>query len=132
MRRFVVVLAVGVFLAALILDTGALVRVGAYYFWAFARAHPWWVVVALAMMAAWAAWRRWRAARSKKLGRSKRKGRRPSGGKKRPRARPAGGDALRDQDHPPPAVVPVPRRGGTRPRARRAPPVRRGPGPPAV
>jgi len=130
MRRFVVVLAVGVFLAALILDTGALVRVGAYYIWAFARAHPWWVVAALALMAGWAAWRRWRPARSKR-GR-KRKGRRQPGGKKRRRVHPAGGEAPRDQDHPPPAVAPAPRRGGTRPRARRAPAARRGPGPPAV
>jgi len=131
MRRFVVVLAVGVFLAALILDTGALVRVGAYYFWAFARAHPWWVIAALALMVAWGAWRRWRPARGKR-GR-KRRGRRQSGGKKRPRVSAAGGNAPRDQDHPPPAVAPAPRRGGTRPRTRRAPAAARGgPGPPAV
>ena len=124
MRRFWIVLACAVFLAGLILDTGALLRVGWYYLWAGLRAHPWWAVGAVAAgLGLWAG-RRWVARRGRKR-RGKRGGKKRAAGgaRKKPARRPPAEPAVvAGAPLPPPQPAPGPARGGRRRAPRRTEP----------
>ena len=120
MRRFWIVLACAVFLAGLILDTGALLRVGWYYLWAGLRAHPWWALGVVATgLALWAG-RRWLARRGRKRHGRRRQGKRggkkrAAGGARKKRARtPPAEPAAAAKPPPSPSPPPHPARGGRR------------------
>lgn len=82
MQVLLIVLAVLVFLAGVILDTGALLTLA----WDFVRSHAWLLAaVAILAVAAWGGWRglrRWRLRRAppRRVGPARRGGRQPQRG----------------------------------------------------
>ena len=129
MRRVWIVLACAVFLAGLILNTGALLRVAGYYAWAGLRHHPVFAVGVVAVaIGLWVGLRFWVQRGSKRRGRKrrgKRKARKPAaGGTRVRRAKPRTAAPAPPDTVPPPASPSSPpspsapaSRGGRSPRA---------------